>query len=351
MMPTRDFIEACYQRRDTFPEWAGGVMAQAVKLHGRTVGFGAYNYRLRQDGAVEIIQLFANRGSDLAHDPLLGPRAFIEFVNASPQRDVIVPATFGSADALLLLSDLPVVLARRLRQQLPLRADDSMCMRGYYDAEGFHLCVLGANRFALSDRRRSFLEGLSRHVAAGYRVQRALAALAADDDDVVLAVASAGGGLLHATGRFRRRDIAQTFIDQVKRKERARCRRIRQSPEETAHLWQAFIDGEYSLVDSVDSDGRRMILAVRNQTRATGLTAQERRVVAAVAGGGGNKAVAGELGISASTVAVHLHSAMRKLGFQNRQSLVACLERGSNRDTNRSQGSSRQTAPILRDAD
>ena len=51
------------------------------------------------------------------------------------------------------------------------------------------------------------------------------------------------------------------------------------------------------------------------------LTPREREVVTAVARGGSNKRVATALGISESTVKVHLHHAFSKLGVRNRVQL------------------------------
>jgi DNA-binding CsgD family transcriptional regulator len=70
-------------------------------------------------------------------------------------------------------------------------------------------------------------------------------------------------------------------------------------------------------VDHFDSDGRRYVLAHRNDARvpedARGLTLRERQVLAHVALGQSNKVIAYELGLSKSTIAGHLARARKKL--------------------------------------
>jgi len=328
-MPTLDLIEACYRRADSFDDWARGVVSRVARLHERPVGCGGYLYRLVESGDVDVTRVFCAEGSDLAANPSLGPRGFVQMVNQSPTRDEIVGVTFGAQRSLLLLSDLPARLGLPLRRRLPLDADDSLCMRTPPSSgEGLHVCVLGRRRFQLSDRRRGYLNQLSAHVAAGYQVQRALAVGLLNTDSAV-AIASVGGRLMHATGALCAPGATASFLERVKRMDRARCRSGKRSAEEVSDLWQAFVAGAYSLVETFDSDGRRMILAVRTPAgAASGLTPQERRVTGQAARGHGNKAIGDALGLSPSTVGVHLRAALRKLGLRNRQALVVCSRIG-----------------------
>lgn len=324
-----DFIEACYRRREREQGWASDVVAAASKLVGHHFfGVGAYSYRVSSAGSVDIIGLFNPPGSHLVEDPVVGSRAFIGFVNRSPMRRKIVSLVFETySERSIVLSDMPDAWGVELRRRLPPGASDSLCMHGAVNfSEGFHLCLLRRDGSTIGGRKRRYLDHLAGHLAAGYRVQRALAGVGTDAI-TTMAVASPSGRVLDARGRMRERGARRTFAESVRQLDRARCRRMGKEPNEAARLWMAFVDGEYSLVETFDSDGQRMILAVRTRTNhAARLTSQERIVVEQVAQGHANKEIGATLGISSSTVAVHLHLAMKKLGFRDRQSLVLGLE-------------------------
>ncbi len=106
--------------------------------------------------------------------------------------------------------------------------------------------------------------------------------------------------------------------------DRARGPLRRRDPEAAVRIWEALVAGRWSLLDHFDSDGRRFIVAHRNDAEvadARGLTHRERQVVAQVALGQSNKMIAYELGLSTSTVANHLASARAKLGLPSAAAL------------------------------
>jgi DNA-binding NarL/FixJ family response regulator len=98
--------------------------------------------------------------------------------------------------------------------------------------------------------------------------------------------------------------------------ERARGPLRRRDPREAIELWRGLVAGLWSLVDHFDSDGRRYLVAHRNDPRTPdprGLTERERQIVAYADLGQSNKHIAYQLGLSPSTVAVHLARAREKL--------------------------------------
>jgi DNA-binding CsgD family transcriptional regulator len=100
------------------------------------------------------------------------------------------------------------------------------------------------------------------------------------------------------------------------------------SPEEAARLWQAVVDGEWSLVAHHEADGRRVILARRNAPAARdprALAPREREVLAYVALGHANKYIGYVLGISPATVAARLRTGLVKLGLRSRRELIQVL--------------------------
>jgi two-component system nitrate/nitrite response regulator NarL len=74
---------------------------------------------------------------------------------------------------------------------------------------------------------------------------------------------------------------------------------------------------------------RALALMARGRGGPDALTAREKEIVVHVAGGASNKRVASLLGISESTVKLHLHSAFAKLRVRNRVQLsLLARERG-----------------------
>lgn len=90
-------------------------------------------------------------------------------------------------------------------------------------------------------------------------------------------------------------------------------------------VWQAFLDGEWSVIERFDSDDNRYWVAVENDSEtaaAKRLTALERRVVDILATGRAQKLIAYELRVRESTVSKLAASARAKLGLKHRAELV-----------------------------
>ena len=81
---------------------------------------------------------------------------------------------------------------------------------------------------------------------------------------------------------------------------------MRQSdPAKALEIWKALVRGRWSMVDWVDSDDRRLILAVPNPPDVgspRGLSEREMQVVTYASFGHSNQFIAYELGISESRV-------------------------------------------------
>jgi len=92
-------------------------------------------------------------------------------------------------------------------------------------------------------------------------------------------------------------------------------------------LWTGLVAGHWSIVDCFDRDGRRFVVAAKNDHGAVSraLSTRQAEVVARAAAGQSLKRVARDLTLSSSTVSAHLSSAMRKLGVKNRMELVRTM--------------------------
>lgn len=138
------------------------------------------------------------------------------------------------------------------------------------------------------------------------------------------AVLSPSGALLDARGPDAVRGRGQ-LEDGARRVDRARGALRRRSPDEALSLWEGLMAGRWSLVDRIDNDGRRFVLAYANTLRSDadqGLTEREAAISRWAVGGAANKEIGYALGVSASTVGWHLSNAMAKLRVNSRVELI-----------------------------
>ena len=151
------------------------------------------------------------------------------------------------------------------------------------------------------------------HLAAGLRLRRRKAPMAA--------VLSPTGKVEHAE------DSAKGSLEALRDGARAMVDAQRTSDVPSGlEAWRALVDGRFSLVDQFDHDGKRYVVAFRNEPTApnlhASLTDREAQVLGYLAQGHANKLIGYELGLSPSTVAMHLSNASSKLCAKSRVELV-----------------------------
>jgi DNA-binding NarL/FixJ family response regulator len=178
-------------------------------------------------------------------------------------------------------------------------------------------------------RRKTLqLRRLAVHVAAGLRLRRRLGAARAP---VAGAILEADGRVAHVEDPAARSVAARASLRKFAQAvDRARGKLRRSDPDAAIQLWEGLAAGRWSLVDRFDSDGRRYIVAHANDPQVaspTKLSERERQVAGYAAMGRSNKLIAYELGLSESTIATHLDSAMIKMGVRSRAELTRLLSR------------------------
>lgn len=165
---------------------------------------------------------------------------------------------------------------------------------------------------------------IAAHVAAGLRVRSALAA-SSDIFAGAEAIVDTNGACVHADPPAASKEARARLRQSVRTLDRARGRLRRTDPDEALEIWLGLYAGRWSLVDHVDRDGKRFLLARRNDPAVATLdplTLQERQAVAYAALGHPNKLIAYELGVSEAAIAMRLSRAARKLGAKSRIQLV-----------------------------
>ena len=180
--------------------------------------------------------------------------------------------------------------------------------------------------WARPERHRGSWERIAAHLGTAFRlrgsgVSRAAPALIVDQRGRTQHVAAGIGA-----GELTRLRDAVARV--------ARARRVRMSPEAALGAWRALYQGRWSIVESIERDGRRLLIARPNAplpradppaslapaTRpALGqrrpLSVQERRALIALGNGHSNKLIAYELGLATSTVATLLDSTCTRLVY------------------------------------
>lgn len=173
----------------------------------------------------------------------------------------------------------------------------------------------------LNARTRRLWSRLAVHLQAGYRLRRNLQSGSARRGAVV----DPDGRVEDARADARCPSAREHLARAARSIDRARSKRGPDDAREALDLWEGLVDGQWSLVEHFERDGRRYFLAYENpcdieDPRA--LTPRERQVVAHIGQGDSNKWAAYQLGIRVGTVAKLLERALYKLGVSNRQELV-----------------------------
>lgn len=179
---------------------------------------------------------------------------------------------------------------------------------------------------APSDRDRMHLDAIGAHIGSALRLRALLRSDPSADGPTVDAVISPDGRILDARGDTKERDVQAPLIEAVRRLEGAKLRSA--TTEERLEIWTALVEGRWSILERVETDGKRVLLVHRNSSRSTPLhilSPHEQAVATYAALGHSFKYISYELGIPLATVAVRLKSAIRKLGLRSRGELIQLL--------------------------
>jgi DNA-binding CsgD family transcriptional regulator len=309
-------IEACYRPVRGDREWLEGVLAALEPVsHGYGLYAVAYD-RIRQAVSLEAAWR---------------PHAWIE--EAGRATVEAAPATFRA----LYAPSPPVDLAfRRLRRagmtdssaatigrvQRNGVGDTLGIFTGEPDGRGLLVGIPQRAGSRPSPRVVHQLSCIAAHLTSARRLRELTAAESGE------AVLDPSGRIQHATGAATLRDARHALTLAVRDREHARGRLRKADPIAAAEIWKGLVDGRWSLVETIESDGRRLVLARRNDPSVPdpkALRPAERTVAAYAALGHSNKYIAYLLGLQPSTVATHLKSAQRKLGLGSRRELIGLL--------------------------
>jgi DNA-binding CsgD family transcriptional regulator len=323
-------VEAAYGLNGTESQWLEGL-ARAASLQVRGhCGVAAVSVQV--EGASPRLRKVACCGGPptlpeavTAYMRLARPEALARTCGASP---------CSTVGAILGPDELEADPASRVLFDLGIR--DAMGVVGL-DPGGF-LVVL-ATYFpcttTLSRKTVSRWSRVASHLAAGFRVRRGLRAAELDAARVSPvpgseAVLSPNGRLEHAEPAAQKARAALTRA--VLNVKDARGALRREDPDGALEAWKGLVAGRWTLVDHVDTDGKRFLVARKNDAAApqlSGVSPLECRVLSARARGLPLKLIAYDLGLSMGCVSKHLHSGMTKLGLSHDGELAILFNRPS----------------------
>lgn len=337
-----DVIEAAYRVEATAEAWLRGVLA-AVKPH-LDAGLGVAAYFVDASAPDDFVtDGYLADGAMGTADGLARFASWEREVPAAIKRHIHLFGSGGTPASIPRLPEVPGLVADTQRAH----GYPTMIGVNAIDASGRGIALAaalpGSRRGAFPFGSRALLDRVAAHLASGARLRRPGARRPE-------AVVTPTGEIEHAEGQAdsaAARDLLRATATRI---DRLRARPQRMSAEEASHVWQALYAGRWSLVDSFERDGRRYYLACPNEPRPPAqptLGEREAQVVGALAAGHSNKAIAYELGMSASSVATHLRRAQAKLGAASRVELIAAYQELLRRAASPA-SSAREPTPSLR---
>jgi DNA-binding CsgD family transcriptional regulator len=328
-------VEACYSLEGGQAAWMRGILeAVAPSLDGG-LGVLAHTFELSGDGPARIGELVMGAGNEkFAGEYFAVNSTDTDGLGAPDHLAKIHQLTLGSRWPFGTISDelvgapedvVRTALHGFTRFPLPIQDFAAILCR---DPDGTGIMVgapLPAARRPTAAERTRF-GSVAAHIGAGLRLRRALA----HGGGLTEAVLAPDGSCLHAEAAAQSRSARETLREAAKAIDRARGRLRRSNELEALGIWRGLCSGRWSLVDQFESDGRRFLVARQNAPDVHDprqLSLRERQVAGFVAMGRSNKFTAYTLGLSPSTIALHLGSAMRKLGCHSRAELAGTLAR------------------------
>jgi DNA-binding CsgD family transcriptional regulator len=312
-------IEAAYHVDADSGAWMSSLLRAARPALDFGLGVCAYAYDARDPNAFRATPMAAlGIRSDLFRDRV---EAALPHLDAAYVERSYLTVSCARVGATL---DTP-----RLRELFgylcaPTGARDMLAVNAIDPSGvGVYLGALLPAGASVTSRRRATWSRIAAHVAAGHRLLRRLGAEGSAES--AEARLRPSGRVDETTGAADTDEARRLLSSAAKAIEHARgCGRA--EAERAVRGWRGLIAARWTLVDEFAADGRRYLLARRNDaaaTRPAALSARERQALGYARLGHSNKLIAYELGIAASTVGVLLHRAALKLGARTRAELIA----------------------------
>lgn len=316
-----DIIERAYHMQANETDWLDGLCEAAEPR--LDAGLGVMAWR------VDVSDPASPWASDRP-----GRRGVPDGLDAAPQRSLNAAAT---RDQSYVTKPVATVRAEVERmggadvwsQVMPAGVEDSLGISGFGpDGRGAVLCSLRPRKehindaLSSADRHRWGL--VAAHLASAARLRAS--SVNAHGPDAIL---TPDGRCVHAEASAQRRDCREALRSAAKAVDSARGRTRREDPDAALGLWQGLCDGQWSLVDRFESDGKRYVVAMKNDPvmgEPRSLEQRERQIVGYLSMGHSLSYIAYELGVSLSSVSKAVQMAMLRLGAESRHELALLVQ-------------------------
>jgi DNA-binding CsgD family transcriptional regulator len=310
-------IESGYHKAASRDQWWARVAQSVAPLLDRGHGMFAYSMRLDELHPRDVVNLGAS--ADLLQSPVRG-------AEQPRQRAALAAIDPTGLYASSTVFDEPDFIKPGIEDAYALSVPDG---------EGsIHVLIAPApERLKVSDADAHIWKRLALHLGAGIRLQRQAGTL---DDREVEAVLSPDGTLVHAHPEHTDPTSREQLREATRQLDRIRARGGRDDVYGSLETWQGLLLGRWSLVDHFDSDGRRFLVARRNDPDAPAprqLTRRQGQVVFYASLGFANKHIGYVLGLAETTVATHLSLAIDKLGLRTREELIQVVAQAMRPDS------------------
>lgn len=225
------------------------------------------------------------------------------------------------------ISRLPsVVDLRSVLDQLKASGAVDKLTLNALEPDGFG-CNFGsfqASTSPLPAQASATLTRIARHLGAAHRLRHRFEKTAASTA-AASAVMTPDGKMHHAIGVAKAPRHRAELSSAARSMDHARSRGRREDSLKAIEQWKTLVGQRWLLLDHVERDGRRFVLAVENTPACDGvdlLSPRERDVMHRLQSGQTIKTIAGELGLAQSTVRVLLMRAAAKVGARSRADLI-----------------------------
>lgn len=326
-----DILESAYDMSAPGKDWTTNLchaVAAAFRRGGPTPGIIGFSYRIGDDGHVapddvvclDLPDAFARAVHGLTVS--FPPEYVRETFAKTPAGNVL-----SAGDAATRAASKRFLATWRAELGVPWR--DLIVINGIDPGgSGVYMGLPWPERWPVAAAEKQRWTRIGAHLAAAHRLRRRLSPEARARVEGADMVLTPEGRVSHANDDA----VAarEALAASVRAVERARGAQRRDDPDGALATWKGLVSAQWSLVDHVDVDGKRYVLARENRPRLSGvevLSERERQAVAFLSLGHTTKVIAYEMGIAGATVNVLLHRACLKLGVKTRAELIARYER------------------------
>ena len=312
-----DVIDAAYHIDGGDDVWLSNVMGAATPMMSRGLGMVGVLYDASRPG------IFHSEHIAIGGMPMEGvtPELCREALEPGPEGAPLVQELFGRVQCALVSETLAKCFPNLLKYT-PDGAPDIFFINSTDPT--LQGCVLSANvpdHAPIEPAMHLFWSRLSAHLVTAYRLRRRLRTQKGTPLEQAEAILTPEAKVAHATDAAGDSEVRELLSETVRTQARLRAKDRRADPHAVGE-WKALVDGRWSLVEHVDTDGKRMITAQRNESATSGtigLSQHEQQVLSYATLGHSNKLIAYELGLAHSTVRVLLARAASKLGARGRE--------------------------------